>query len=184
MSADLHKLRDSRLFRKLPDRAFDKVLKHIRVRSFERGEEILRPSSSGELSKFFGYVVTGRAIFLTKENKPVGMSFSDEIFLGRSFSIEEQSVHRIISAYEGTLIVFIPREIIESLTSASKTFSDIIEDIYDSIFERAELIATDTKGAEHFEQWLKSDDSTKALTSWLGELEKKKKAAAENKKKD
>jgi len=183
LNADLQKLRDSRLFKKLPDRAFDRVLKHIKIRNYERGEEVIRPSSSNEFAKYFGYVLRGRVIYLTKEAKPVGMSFTDELFVGRSFTIEDQSVARIVSGYEHTLVVFIPREIIGTLSSASRNFSEIIEEIYEAIFERAELIAQDAKGAQHFDEWIK-DDGNKTLTSWLGELEKKKKAGEEKKKKE
>lgn len=183
MNADLQKLRDSRLFKKLPDRAFDRVLKYIKIRSYDRGEEVIRPSSSGEFSKYFGYVLRGRVIYLTKESKPVGMSFTDELFVGRSFTIEEQAVSRIVSGAEHCLVVFIPREIIGTLSSASRNFSEIIEEIYEAIFERAEMISQDAKGAQHFDEWLK-DDGHKTLTGWLSELERKKQLSEEKKKKD
>ncbi len=183
MNPDLQKLRDSRLFKKLPDRAFEKLVKHIKVRSFERGEEVLRPGPNSDFSKHFGYVVRGRVVFLTKEAKPVGMAFQDELFLGRAFSIEDQAVHRIVSAYSSCFVVFLPREVIEQLSSVSRNFAEMIEEIYETIFERAELIAGDPQGEEHFEQWIKSDGSEKTLTAWLGELEKKKRALEEKQRK-
>lgn len=183
MNADVQKLRDSRLFKKLPDRAFDRILQHIKVRSFERGETALQPSNSGEFAKYFGYIVTGRVIFLTAEKKPVGMVFQDEFFLGRSFSIEEHPVAKIVSAHDHTLIVFIPKSIIETLATASTTFSEMVEDIYETIYERAELIAHDVHGEEHFDQWLKSQNASKTLSTWVSDLEKKKIAEIEKKKK-
>lgn len=178
MNADLEKLRECRLFKHLPDRAFERVLQHIKVKAFLRGEEIgdLTQAKS-EFRKYFGYLIRGRVVFLGDQAQPLGMAVRDEFFLGRSFSLSGRVVQKLVSAADDTLLVWIPKEIIEILASNSEIFSEIIEDVYDSIYERAELIAADAGASKHFQQWLKEPDSNKTLSSWIGALEKKKEQA-------
>lgn len=174
MNADLQKLRDSRLFRKLPDRAFEKILKYIKVRAFTKAEQVADVSGKSEFQRYFGYLITGRVVFLSKERRPIGMAIRDEFFLGRSFSIQDESVAELVSGHEQTLLVWIPKEIMEVLASNSESFAEILEEIYDSIFERSEFIASDASAKKKFDEWVASSDSSKTLSSWIGELEKKK----------
>jgi len=179
LNADLLKLRDSKLFEKLPERAFRRVLDHVKARSFESGDEVLAYASSSEFKRYFGYVVSGRVIFVGDGNKPLGVAVRDEFFLGRAFSLVSQPVRKIVAAQERTLIVWIPKEIIESLATHAQGFSQIIEEIYDSLYERAEMIVADIQGAKHYEEWLHSPSADRTLSSWLEglELEKEKKLA-------
>ena|GEM_PF-5923049 len=173
MNADLQKLRDSRLFRNLPDRAFDRILKYIKVRYFESGEKVLDLRQDGGMQRSFGYLVSGRVLFIGDNERPLGLAVSDEFFLGRAFSVRDLPVRELISASSQSLLVWIPKEIIEILASNSEMFADIIEDIYESIYERAELMASDIKGAKHYKDWLSSQDMNKTLSVWLGQLEKR-----------
>jgi len=179
LNADLAKLRESRLFKQLPERAFERVLQHIKVRAFLRGEDVSDLSQpKPEYRKYFGYIIRGRVVFLGEKAQPLGMAVRDEFFLGRSFSLSGRKVAKLISASDDTLLVWIPKEIIEILASNSEVFSEIIEEIYDSIFERAEMIAADTSASQYFQDWLKQDPhSDKTLSSWIGALEKKKNQA-------
>lgn len=174
MNADVIKIRDSKLFKSLPDRAFDRMLNHLKIRAFGRGESVLDYQTDRKFEKYFGYVVTGRVVFLADGGKPLGMVLSDEFFVGRAFSIDEKPVSTVVSAADNTMIVYIPKSIVEILSEHSESFSERIEEIYDSIYERSEMISADPQGKENFEAWLKNADRTdKTLSSWLVNLEKK-----------
>lgn len=174
MNSDLLKIRESRLFRPIHDAAFDRITKYLKVRAFGKGEKILRLDSEKNFQKYVGYVITGRVLFLSENERPLGLAMKDEFFLGRSYDLGEQEVRKLVSGHEHTLVVFVPKAIIETITEASSDFADMIEEIYDSIYERANMIMSDAQASKHFEEWLEAQDSNKTLSSWLGQLDKRK----------
>lgn len=182
MNPDLQKLRDSRLFAHLPDRAFERLLKYIKVRAYESAQSItVFGKTPSEFKNYFGYVISGRVIMLNEVREPLGLAVRDEFFLGRAFSLSDQKVTELISGHDQTLLVWLPKEVFEVLSSNSAVFAELIEEIYDSIFDRSQVILKDKAGTKKFTEWLGSHDAQKTLSSWLGGLEKKK-LQAENKK--
>jgi len=172
LNADLQKLRHSRLFRHLPDRAFERLLKYIKVRAFDATEKVADLESDTEFRKSIGYVIAGGVLFVGEKEKPLGIAVEDEFFLGRAFSISENNVRLLISTHPRTLVVWFPKEILEILSSNSSMFAEIIEEVHDSIYDRAELIAGDSKGAQNYREWLRAHGG-KIISDWLGEIEKK-----------
>lgn len=173
MNADLQKIRDSRLFRRLPERAFNKLTTKIKVRSYAQGEEALRLSADGEFSKFIGYIVSGRILFMNEGSKLLGLAAKDEFFLGRPFSLNDATVSRLIAASDPTLIVFVPKDIIAFLSQASGVFSEMIESIYESVYDRAKIIASEQSASHKIQDWLKSGAANKTLATWVGIIESK-----------
>lgn len=178
MNSDLLRIRDSKLFGKLPERAFNRVIEHIRVRAYENGDEILNFQSSSEFSESYGYVVSGAVLFVDESSKPLGIAVRDEFFLGRPFSLNESPVSKLLSAGDSTFVVFVPRSVVTLLAKASETFSDMIEDIYDSIFERAKVIQSDSKASQTVQGWLINPDASKTIAQWVAAIEKRRADAA------
>ncbi|TVQ79295.1 MAG: hypothetical protein EA369_05025 [Bradymonadales bacterium] len=183
MNPDLLRIRNSRFFRDLPERAFSRAQKYLRIRSHSKAETVIDFKTDSSWRNYFGYVIRGKVLFLTKDEKPIGLAVKDEFFLGRAFKIGDYQVDRLIAASENCLLVYIPKEIVEILSQNSQNFSEMIEEIYDSIFERSELIASDTEGLKHYQEWLTSSGTQRSISSWLGELEKKRESLAEKQKK-
>lgn len=173
MSADLQKIRNSKLFKKLPDRAFERVSAMMKVRAFEAAEEALHFAKSTEFSKYYGYVVSGEILFLGADGKPLGIAIQDEFFLGRPFSMNEVAVERLISANPRTLVVFVPREIITVLAEVAEQYADMFEEIYESIFERSKVVASDPKGLKAVQDFLKDPSVSSGLEAWIQMIEKK-----------
>jgi len=184
LNPDLLKIRNSRLFKQLPERAFKKAQKYIKIRSHLKAEDVLTLDPRNTWRNYFGYVVEGKVLFLTTEDKPVGLAVKDEFYLGRPFKLGDHSVHKLVAATDHCLVVYIPKEIVEILSSASSSYAEMIEEIYDSIFERSELMAGDVQGAKHYKEWLESTDQQKTLASWLGQLEKKRQSVLSKLKKE
>jgi hypothetical protein len=176
LNPDLLKIRNSRFFRDLPDRAFEKAQKYIKIRSHLKAEDVLVFQENNPWKKYFGYVIEGKVLFLSKGEKPVGLAVKDEFFLGRSFKIGEHLVEKLVAASPHALVVYIPKEIVEILSSNSERFSEMIEEIYDSIFERSELMASDMQGVKQYREWLQAADQQESLSNWLAQLEKKRDA--------
>lgn len=184
MNPDLLKIRNSRFFKDLPDRAFERAQSYIKIRSHLKSEPVLDFSQGSPWKKYFGYVIEGKVLFLGERDKPVGLAVKDEFFLGRSFKIGDHAVQKLVAASPHALVVYIPKEIVEILSSNSERFSEMIEEIYDSIFERSELMASDIQGAKQYQEWLNAVDQQKTLATWLGSLEKKRAKVAEKAKKE
>jgi len=184
VNADVDKIRKSRIFKSLPDRAFEKVLSVIKVRAFQNCEEVLNLSSNFEFTQYFGYVIQGRVLFLASDSKPLGLAIKDEFFLGRAFSLGGQSISRLMSAADGSLVIFIPKDIVSSLSKASDQFAETLEDMYESIFERSKLISQDANAAKTIQDWIVNPDGQKTLMNWVGVIEKKRLQAIEKRKKD
>jgi hypothetical protein len=184
LNADLARIRDSKLFSKLPDRAFNRIVEHIRVRAYENGDEILNFQKLSEFSQSYGYVVSGHVLFVNESSKPVGIATKDEFFLGRPFSLNNSPVDRLLAASDGTFVVFVPRNVIMLLTQASETFSDIIEEIYDSIFERAKVVQSDSKAQEKVQGWISNPEASKTIATWVATIEKRRADARLRKAKD
>lgn len=179
MNPDLEKIRKARLFKRLPDRAFDRIFPQIKVRHFERGEPILNYKEGSEFRSFFGYVVNGRAVFVDPKNQPIGFVVKDEVFLGRSFSLESVRVEQVISGSAATLVVFIPKSVVAALVSASENFSNLLEEIYEAIFERAKLLKSDKAAAASFKEWLNANEREgHTLSNWIASIETKRAQAA------
>lgn len=173
MTADIEKIRKGRLFKNLPQRAFDRILPLLKVRFYENCEDILQLGKDSEFESSFGYVISGRVLFLSPDSKPLGVAIKDEFFLGRSFSLADTTVDRLMSASDNTFVVFIPKNVISLLSSASNQIAEMLEEIYDSIFERSKLIAQDATAAKTIQDWILNQDGQKTLTSWMGVIEKK-----------
>ena len=134
------------MFRHLPNRAFERLLKYVKVRTFDATEKVADLESDSEFRKSIGYVISGGVLFVSENEKPLGIAVQDEFFLGRAFSISERNVRLLISTHPRTFVVWFPKEILEILSSNSSMFAEIIEDVHDSIYERADLIAVTPKG--------------------------------------
>lgn len=173
MNPDVERIRKSKLFSKLPERAFHRVLEYIKVRAYEAGEEVLSFSAPSQFAEFFGYVVSGEVLFLDAQSKPLGLSIKDEFFLGRPFSLNDSSVAKIFAASDATFVVFVPRSVIALLASASVAYSDMIEDIYESIFERAKIIQAEPKANEKIQGWLRNRDASETIAGWVQAIEKR-----------
>jgi len=184
VTADIEKIRRSRLFKNLPERAFDRILPLLKVRFYENTQDVLQLKKDKDFENSFGYVISGRVLFLSPDSKPLGVAIKDEFFLGRSFSLAGSTVDRLMSASEATLVVFIPKEVISLLSSASNQFAEMLEEIYDSIFERSKLISQDTSAIKTIQDWILNQDGQKTLTSWVGVIEKKRMQAIERKAKE
>lgn len=184
MNADLQKLRDSRLFRNLPDRAFERVKQYIKVRAFEKGELVQDFRTDKTWQLYFGYVLSGQVLFLGKDDKPLGLAFQDEFFLGRAFSMGEHRVEQLLSAHAYTLVVYIRKEVFEVLASASQDFAQVLEDIYDSIYERAEMMLADIKGVKAVKEWIKAASTDETLSAWIVQIEKKREQIAQKKQRE
>lgn len=173
MNADLHKIRSARLFKSLPERVFTRIVSQIKVRAFLAAEPVLELSQNREFVSYIGYVVQGRILLLGDHEKPLGLVMKDEFFLGRPFSINDAVVNRLVSAGNDTMVVFIPKEMMNQLATASTHISELIEAIYDSIFERARAIASDSAAPKTIHEWIESHDASKSLSSWVAGIEKK-----------
>ena len=173
MNADLQKIRDSKFFSKLPDRAFERVQGYIKVRAFERAELILDFAEDKSLSRYFGYVVQGQVFFVDAADKPLGLAIQDEFFLGKAFSVEDRDVRKLVSADAETLVVYVRKEVFEVLASIAPDFSNLINSIYQSIFERSKIISSDAKGVSNYKEWLSGDDSDDVLQAWIANIEKR-----------
>ena len=173
MNADLQKIRDSKFFSKLPDRAFERVQGYIKVRAFERAELILDFAEDKSLSRYFGYVVQGQVFFVDAADKPLGLAIQDEFFLGKAFSVEDREVRKLVSADAETLVVYVRKEVFEVLASIAPDFSNLINSIYQSIFERSKIISSDAKGVSNYKEWLSGDDSDDVLQPWIANIEKR-----------
>lgn len=186
MNADLEKIRRSKFFAGVSQDAFDHILKHLKVRSFQNCEEVLKfgPSNSHELANYLGYVVVGRVLFLSEASKPLGIAVKDEFFLGRPFTLSETPVDRLMAAADSTLVIFIPKEIVSLLTKASRRMADMLEEIYESIFERAKLITQDSSAPKAVQDWIVNPDGQKTLSNWVGVIEKKRAQSHEKRAKD
>ncbi|MDB5036671.1 MAG: hypothetical protein JWQ35_199 [Bacteriovoracaceae bacterium] len=173
MNADLIRIRESKLFKKLPDRAFERITSHIKVRAFEDGDEVLNFQNNLEFSQWYGYVVSGQVLFVDEDSKPLGLAIKDEFFLGRPFSLNESAVIKLLSVDNSTFVVFVPRDVITLLAKASEQFSEMMEDIYDSIFDRAKFIQADSNAKQRVQEWLKAPDSSQTVASWVIAIEKR-----------
>ena len=182
MNADLEKIKNARIFKKIPERAFERIVSLIKVRSFQSGEEFLIFRKTQEFEKYFGYVVQGRVLFLGANEKPLGIAMKDEFFIGRSFSISDINVESLVSAADATLVIFIPKDVISALSQASDHFAEILEEIYESIFERAKFIAQDSSAPKTVHEWLQSQDHSKTISSWVGAMEQKRLQAIQKRK--
>jgi hypothetical protein len=183
LNADLQKIRDSKFFSKLPDRAFERVKSFIKVRAFERAEPILNFSQDKSFSRYFGYVVRGKVFFVDEADKPLGMAIQDEFFLGKAFSIEDREVRSLVSADSETLVVYVRKEIFEVLASIAPDFSELIQSIYNSIFERSKFIASDDKAGAAYQEWLSEGAGEEGLRQWIATIEKRQ-AQQEKKKRE
>ncbi len=184
MNADIDKIRRTRLCKNLPERAFEKLISLIKIRVFQNGEDVLQYGRDREFEKHFGYVIQGRVLFLAADSKPLGVVIKDEFFLGRSFSLNDTPVHRVIAAAEGTLVFFFPKEVFSSLSQANHDYAEMLEEIYESIFERAKLIGKDPTAPKTIQDWIVSPDQGKTLSDWVGVIEKKRLQGLEKKAKD
>lgn len=154
------------------------------MRGFLNSEIVLDLKPDNEFKSYIGYVIQGRILLLDEKDKPLGLVMKDEFFLGRPFSISDLTVKKLLSADDQTLIVFIPKEVVNALASASPQLATIIEDIYDSVFERARLIANDSASPKTIQEWVKSQDMSKTLSSWVETLEKKRRQSIERKRRE
>lgn len=152
----------------------------MKVRAYTEGEMALTLKQGGEFSRYIGYVISGRILFLNAEQKPLGIAIKDEFVLGRPFSIQDSNVTHLLSGQEGTFIVFIPKETLAILSGASSQFAEMFEEIYESIFERARIIASDAASYQKIQDWIKhTTESDKTLSPWLLAIEKKRLESAE-----
>lgn len=156
----------------------------IKVRAYLMGEDATPFSMQSDLRDHFGYVVRGRVLFLSSAGVPLGLAVKDEFFLGKPFTLNDQKVEKLVSAADDTMIVFIPKNVIAILTSASRVFGDMLEDIYDVIHERSKLIAQDASSQKTLQQWISGSASEKLLGDWIGAIEKKQQQASERRAKD
>ncbi len=184
MNSDLATIRDARMFRNLPDRAFNKISSLIRVRAYMSGEDATPFSTQSELRGYFGYIVRGRVLFMSSADKPLGLAVRDEFFLGKPFILNDQTVEKLVSASDETMIVYIPSNVISILTSASRVFGEMLEDIYDTIHERSKLVVQDGSAEKTIQQWISTPDSRKTLGGWVDALSKKQSQAAERRAKE
>lgn len=184
MNSDLATIRDARMFRKLPDRAFNKISGLIKVRAYSAGEDATPFASQSELRGYFGYIVKGRVLFMSSTNKPLGLAIRDEFFLGKPFTLNDQTVEKILSASHETMIVYVPSNVISILTSASRVFGEMLEDIYDTIHERSRLVVQDSGSQKEIQQWISTPEPGKTLGGWVDALGKKQSQAAERRAKE
>ncbi len=173
MNPDLIRIRNSRLFKRLPDRAFDRVVALMKVRAFESGDEVLSFPANTEFAKYYGYVVSGEILFLDSASKAIGVAIKDEFFLGRQFTINDDAVAKLVSANNKTFVVFIPKEVVTMLAQASEEYSDMFEEIYESIFDRAKVMSADPKTIKTVQEFLRDPENNKTFVGWVEAIDKK-----------
>lgn len=184
MNADVDKIRNSRLFKRLPDRAFERIMGMVKVRIFQASEPVLVFNKENQFEEYLGYVVTGRVLFLQADSRPLGLSMKDEFFLGRAFTLNDEPVTQLIAGSDNTFVVFIPKKVISLLTQASEKFAEMLEEIYDCIFERAKIIANDPQAPKAIHDWIISHDQQKTLSSWVGTIEARRLQGLERREKE
>ena len=135
MDIDIERIRDTHLFKSLPERAFKRLHSIVSVRSFNKGQDILNLLEGDGLSKSFAYLISGKALFIGEETKPLGVAIEDEFFPCRVFSLDDKTVTRVVCVEPDTVIAFIPKTVFSSLAEASEHYSDIIEDVYENIYD-------------------------------------------------
>jgi signal-transduction protein with cAMP-binding, CBS, and nucleotidyltransferase domain len=172
--ADLDKIRTAKIFKKLPERAFSKVIEKSQIRGFSKNETTIANLTDGEFKNSFGYIISGRVIFLDEENLPLGYALKDEFYLVRPFLLEGEEVKKVLSADDSTIILYIPKDVMEQLAEASTLISKRLSSVYEVVTERSGLIVKTIKSFPALLKNLKTlnleDDS---VDNWIGAIEKK-----------
>jgi hypothetical protein len=180
LSADIQKIRESRFFRYLPERVFDRVISAIKVRAYEAGDTVLEFSSTNEFEDSYGYIISGTILFLNTEGLPIGVALKDELFLTRPFTLNSQKIQTLIAVDPRTFVVFVPRNIISMLAEASAALADLLEEIYESVFERSMKIRADVNGCQQVQSWIKFKFFDRVMSEWLVAIEERRKLALKN----
>ncbi len=180
MSADIQKIRESRFFRYLPERVFDRVVSAIKVRAYEAGDAVLDFSATNEFEDSYGYVVSGTILFLNPEGLPIAVALKDELFLTRPFTLSSQKIQTLVAVDPRTFVVFVPRNIISMLAGASSALADLLEEIYESVFERSMKIRADVNGSQQVQSWIKFKFFDRVMSEWLVGIEERRKLALKN----
>ena len=170
MSADIQRIRSARFFRELPDLAFDRVMGQVRVTLFDAGQTVVEfPSATGG---DYGFVVTGAVFFMSADQRPMGISLKDEFFLTRPFTIQEKSIAKIVAVHPKTLVIFVPKAVIIALSKMSSNYARILDEIYESVFDRTRALLGDETSRLEVQAWIKHGRFSE-VNRWIEKLERK-----------
>ncbi len=149
------------------------------IRGFARGERAISNLKSGDLSDCFGYLVSGQILLLDSGKRPLSFVLKDEFFLARPFTLQDTLVEEVISADDSTVVLYIPKEVIEQLSEASSAVSKRLASVFEAIMERSELTEHSLKSFPTLLNELRANQvDGNSIHNWIETIEKKRESTA------